>query len=183
MLQCLASQFINIFNHLPFIRVYADLQSLRASESPPATIPSAVMVTPYRPDVVIHNTATSSIALLKLTCPLDSSHHLQSARSRKQSKVEYQQFLAKLDHLNIYYVYETLKVSVLGHYYLFSIKNLWNLIFYSPGYISVKRNHTAAAGWCFTEMYCGIPENIYGEGLLRVVSIPGLICIYMCWYM
>ena len=28
------------------------------------------------------------------------------------------------------------------------------------------------------EMYCGIPEDIYGEGLLRVVSIPGL--IYIC---
>ena len=123
-LQCLAFQFISIFNHLPFIRVYADLQSLQASESPPATIPSAKMVTPYRPDVVIHNTATSLIALLGLTCPLDSSHHLQSARSRKQCKLEYLQLLAELDCLNISNVYETLEVSVLGHYYPFCIKNL-----------------------------------------------------------
>ena len=143
MLQCLASRFIYIFNCLPYIQVYADLQNLRASESPPATIPSAVMVTPYQPDIVIHNTATSSIVLLELTCPLDLGHHLQSARTHKQCKVEYLQLLAELDRLNISNFYETFEVSVLGHYYPFCIKNLWNHIFYSPGCISVKGNHTA----------------------------------------
>ena len=138
-LQCLASRFISFFNHLPYIQVYADLQSLRASESPPATIPLAVMVTPYRPDVVIHNTATSSIVMLELTCPLDSSHHLQSARSRKQCKVEYQQLSAELDRLSISNFYETLEVSVLGHYYPFCIKNLWNLLHFIHQDISVSR--------------------------------------------
>ena len=54
-------------------------------------IPSTVMVTPYRRDVVIHNTATSSIVQLELTCPLDSGRHLQSARLHKQCKVEHLQ--------------------------------------------------------------------------------------------
>ena len=76
------------------------------------------MVTPYQPDVVIHNTATSSIVLLELTCPLGLGHHLQSARSRKQCKVEYLQLSAELDHLNISNFYnKTLEVSVLGHYF------------------------------------------------------------------
>ena len=46
---------------------------LRASESPPATIPANVLVTPFRLDIVIHNTITSSSTLFELTCPLDSN--------------------------------------------------------------------------------------------------------------
>ena len=37
-------------------------QNLRASESPPATIPPSVMVTPYQPDLVIYNIVTNSIS-------------------------------------------------------------------------------------------------------------------------
>ena len=40
-------QIFNIFSQLPFIWVYADLQNLQDRESPPPTIPSAVMVSPY----------------------------------------------------------------------------------------------------------------------------------------
>ena len=50
-----------------------------------ATIPTAIMVTAYRPDIVIHNTDTFTVALFELTYPLDSDHHLESARSRKQN--------------------------------------------------------------------------------------------------
>jgi len=90
-----------IFEHLPSIQVFVDLPNLQASVSPPATIPPEVMLTSYRPDLVFYNTATNSIALLELTCSLDSLHHLESARSRKQDKLEYLQLLAELDHLNI----------------------------------------------------------------------------------
>ena len=100
-LQCLAYQFIKFFEHLPRIQVFADLPNLQASVSPPATVPPEVMLTSYRPDLVFYNTDTNSIALLELTCPLDSIHHLESARSRKQNKLEYQQLLADLDRLNI----------------------------------------------------------------------------------
>ena len=45
------------------------------------------MVTAYRPDIVIHNTDTSTVALLELTCPLDSDHHLEAARTRKATPI------------------------------------------------------------------------------------------------
>jgi len=127
-LQCLAHQFINIFEHLPSIQVFVDLPTLQASVSPPVTIPTEVLLTSYRPDLVFYNTATNSITLLELTCPLDSVHHLESARSRKQNKLEYQQLLADLDRLNITTYYETLEISILGHYHPFCVTNLLNLL-------------------------------------------------------
>ena len=127
-LQCLAYQFIDLCENLSFVQVFVDLPNLQASVSLPATIPPEVMVTSYCPDLVFYNTATNSIALLELTCPLDSEHHLQSARLRKQNKVEYQQLLAELDRLNVSNYYKTLEISVLGHYHPSSVKNLWNLL-------------------------------------------------------
>ena len=116
------------FVDLPFVQIYADLPNLRASESPLATIPTAVMVTPYRPDIVIYNTINSSLLLVELTCPLDSNHHLSQAWSRKQSKVEYQQILAELDRLGISNYYETIEISVLDHYQQSSVKNTCNAL-------------------------------------------------------
>ena len=46
-----------------------------------------------RPGIVVYNSETSSVALLELTCPLDSEHHIEAARSRKQNKTEYLQNL------------------------------------------------------------------------------------------
>ena len=109
---------------------FADLPNLQASQSPLVTIPPAVMVARYRLEHAIHNTVTNSITLLELTCPLYSEHHLQSARSHKQKKVEYQPLLAELDLLNICNYYETLKVSVLDHYYHFCVNNLRNLLYF-----------------------------------------------------
>jgi len=59
---------------------------------------------------------------------LDSIHHLESARSHKPNKLEYQQLLADLDCLNITNYYKTLKISVLGHYHPFCVTNLLNLL-------------------------------------------------------
>jgi len=104
-----------------FICVYADL---RSSESPQATIPSALVSTPFRPDIVVCNSVTLSVALLELTCPLDTDHNILSARSRKQNKTEYLQLLAEFDRLQISNHYETLEISVLGHYQPSSILNI-----------------------------------------------------------
>ena len=49
------------------------------------TIPSNLLITSYRPDIVVYNSEASSVALLELTCPLDSEHHIEAARSRKQN--------------------------------------------------------------------------------------------------
>ena len=58
---------------------------------------------------------------------LDSIHHIQSARSRKQNKTDYLQLLAEFDRLNIANYYETIEITVLGHYQVSSIQNLVNL--------------------------------------------------------
>ena len=56
--------------------LYTDLSNLQASGSPPTTLPIDVLVTPFGPDMVIHNTITSNLTLFELTCPLDSNHHI-----------------------------------------------------------------------------------------------------------
>ena len=59
------------------------------------------LFSPYRPDIVIHNKESNSVALLELTCPLDSVRHLELARDRKLKKEEYQLLLSELDRLGI----------------------------------------------------------------------------------
>ena len=104
---------------------FADLQGFRAGEAPQSTIPSTLLITPYRPDIVIYNSDKPSVALLELTCPLDSEYNIQSARSRKLNKPEYHQLLAEFDCLNIQNYYE---ISVLGHFLTSSIQNIKNFI-------------------------------------------------------
>ena len=84
-LNCLA---IELSKLLPgsCISLYADLPGLRASDCPQSTIPPSVLVTSYRPDLVIYNRSSNSVAMLELTCPLDSVDNLQSAREHKQGK-------------------------------------------------------------------------------------------------
>ena len=98
------------------LSVYADLHGMRASDSPQTTIPPLLLITPYPPDIVIYNQINNSVALLELTCPLESVHHLESARKRKQRKTEYQQILSEFDRLGIPCFYYTIELSVLGHY-------------------------------------------------------------------
>ena len=50
----LITRLIDIFVDFPSVKVYADLQNFWSGESPPATIPTAIMVTAYQPDIVIH---------------------------------------------------------------------------------------------------------------------------------
>ena len=80
------------------------------------------------------------MALLELICPLDSDHHLEAARTRKQSKLEYQQLLAELDCLNFPHFYEMLEISVLGHYKHFSVKNILNLLCFIHSDLSFPRS-------------------------------------------
>jgi len=120
----LATKLKEMFKADKFICVYADLHGWRSSESPQATIPSALVSIPFRPDIVVHNSVTLSVALLELTCLLNTDHNILSARSRKQNKTEYLQLLAEFDLLQISNHYETLEISVLGHYQLSSILNI-----------------------------------------------------------
>jgi len=95
------SKLAGMFVSHSYIHFYADLPGFRASKGPQATVPSDLQITSYRPDIVVHNLEAFGVALLELTCPLDSEHHLQAARSRKQSKTEYLQLLAEFYRLQI----------------------------------------------------------------------------------
>ena len=98
--------------------------AMRASESLQGTIPSLLIITSYRPDIVIYNEACNLVTLLELICPLDSIHHLESARDRKQSKVEYHQISSEFDRLGVPCYYDTVELSVLGHYLQSSLSPL-----------------------------------------------------------
>jgi len=95
---------------------------------PQATIPPSLLSTPYRPDIVIHNDRTNSVALLELTCLLDSMDHLESARDCKWGKQEYQQILSEFNRLGVPCFYDTIEMSVLGHYLSSSSSSLQNCI-------------------------------------------------------
>jgi len=119
--------------------VYTDLQNFQASEASQATIPMSILTTSYCPDIVVFDSQVPSIALLELTCPLDSVHHIQSARSQEQSKVEYLQLLTEFDRLKVPNYYDTIEITVLGHYQSVSVNNLLNLINFScPGTTASK---------------------------------------------
>ena len=124
----LISQLITLFSDCQMVSVYVDLQGHRFNDSPPETIPSNVLVTPYRPDVVIYNRHSASMGIIELTCPLDSIHHLESAHNRKLYKPEYVQLLAELDRLKIPHCYRTVEVSVLGHFQPSSIAAIKDVI-------------------------------------------------------
>ena len=106
-LSALASMLTKDFADCPSIQVFADLHNHRACEAPQATIPTSILITPSHPDIIVYNSQVHSVAMLELTCPLDSVHHLEPAQNRKQSKVEYLQLLAECDRLNISSYYET----------------------------------------------------------------------------
>jgi len=117
-LHVLATKLVEAFADFPFVEVFADIPNFHADSSTQSTIPTSLLVTPYRPDIVIYNSQSPSITLLELTCPLDSTYHIQSTRDRKQNKVEYLQLLAEFDRLTIANYYD---ITVLGHFEVSSI--------------------------------------------------------------
>ena len=125
-LYCLASELSNFVAGQYMLSVYADLPGMRASDSPQTTIPPSLLITHYCPDIVIYNQMNNSVALLELTCPLDSVHHLESARERKQKKTEYQQILSEF--VGILCSYYTIELSVLGHYLPSSLSSFQNCV-------------------------------------------------------
>ena len=123
-----------VFTSCPFVHVFADLPNHRASEAPQATIPASILITPYRPDIVVYNSQVHCVAMLELTSPLDSVNHLESACNKKQSKVEH--LRAEFNRLNIKSHYETI---ALGHYQPASIGNIQNFIQFSNSNTSISK--------------------------------------------
>ena len=101
---------------------------MRPSDSPQATIPPSLLITSYRPDIVFYNESSNSVALLELTCLLDSIEHLKSARDQKQGKREYQELQSEFDCHGIPCCYDTIEISVLGHYLPVSLSSFMNCV-------------------------------------------------------
>ena len=88
------------------------------------------MVTSYCPDIAIHNIINNAVALLELPCPLDCTQHLEAARDRKQSKQEYLQICQSS-------LYDTIELSVLGHYLCSTLSLHKTVNFFSPECLKV----------------------------------------------
>jgi len=67
---------------------HADLPNLRATEHPPSTIPPSMLVTPLKPDLVLHN-GDNQATVIELTCSTNTKSNLAAAHSRKQIKEAY----------------------------------------------------------------------------------------------
>jgi len=115
-LKCLPTEISKLFTGSSSVLLYADLPGPCASDCPQATIPVSLFVTPYRPDLVICNRSSNCVAMMELTCPLDSVEHLQFARECKQGKQEYLMVQSELHCLGVDCSYSTGEVSVSGHY-------------------------------------------------------------------
>ena len=75
--------------------LYADLPGHRASDAPLATIPTNIISTSSRPDLVLH--CGSEINLLELTVCSNTVEGFSGARARKQSKQVYIELVGDLE--------------------------------------------------------------------------------------
>jgi len=121
-LHCLATELLKYFAWSSLILLYANLPGMRASDCPRATIPSSLLVTSYRPDLVIYNKENNSVFMLELSCPLDSTCHLETVSRVKQNI--WRLFLSS-SVLDLPFNYE---LSVLGHYLPSSLSSLKNCV-------------------------------------------------------
>ena len=94
------------------------------SDTPLATIPPSIIPISYCPNIVIYNEQHHKIQLLELTCPFNTTEHLQAARERKSSKPEYQLLISELNHLGYGTLYLTIEIGCLGHFLTPSIRAL-----------------------------------------------------------
>ena len=94
------------------ILLYTDLPGIWASDCSQATTPPYLLIISYRPDLVIYNKESNSIFMLELTCPLDSSCHLEAARDRKQGKTEYLETVSEFQCVGVTCSYDTLELSI-----------------------------------------------------------------------
>ena len=106
--------------------VFADLDNLRASNTPLATIPLNILVTTARPDIVVID--GSYICLLELTIPCNNVTNLTNARERKQKKENYLSLVSDLSSLGYSADLETIEIGSLGHFLQCSVNSIHHLL-------------------------------------------------------
>ena len=122
------TQFWNTLqsHFLPDTEIYADLPGLRASGSPPVTLPLCILVTSARPDIV--NIDSDIITLLELTIPINTKEGLQNARDRKLAKENYITLIGDLHTRSFKAELETVEVGSLGHFSSDTIQSIHSLL-------------------------------------------------------
>ena len=98
----------------PQARLIADLPNLRATDNPPSTIPSEILDTTARPDIVIIQ--QHEITLPELTIPFNSPEGLANAKHRKEDKENYQVVLNGLESRGYSANFTTVEIGTLGHW-------------------------------------------------------------------
>jgi len=83
-----------------------------------------LQLTSSHSDIVAYNSQVHGIALLELTCQLDSVHHWNQQGIRSNINLS----ICKLYRLKFTNYYQTIEISSLGHYQLASIGNYLNFI-------------------------------------------------------
>jgi len=106
------------------VEIFADLEGKRVSDSPPATIPPAILVCSHWPDIVVYNVELRTVSLLEVTCPFNYHTDLSAACEHKQRKSEYLQIVAELDHLGFVSQYYTIEIGCLGHYLMETVTSM-----------------------------------------------------------
>ena len=81
----------------------------------------------------------SIFKLIQSIIVLGRKEYFEQGRSRKQNKAEYLQILSELDRLNVTNFYETLEISVLGHFQQFSVTNTYNVLHFIDKDINITR--------------------------------------------
>uniref|UniRef100_A0A1X7UFF2 Reverse transcriptase zinc-binding domain-containing protein n=1 Tax=Amphimedon queenslandica TaxID=400682 RepID=A0A1X7UFF2_AMPQE len=108
------------------VTIFADLNNLRASDTPPATIPLNIIVTTARPDIVIID--GRYICLLELTIPSNNMASLTNARERKQRKENYISLVSDLSSRGYATDLETVEIGALGHFLQCSINSIQQVL-------------------------------------------------------
>ena len=109
-LHCIVSNLSGLLVESQAIHVYADLPGMYASMSPQATVPPSLIITPYHPDIVIHNKSTNAVVLLELTCTLDSNPTFGICKRPKADQGDYLQILSELDRMGTPCYYNTIEI-------------------------------------------------------------------------
>ena len=112
MLNCIVSLVLNELP--PCVKLYADLPGIRASESPPVTLPIDLSTSTARPDIVL--VSEESVTMLELTIPSNSKEAIIKAKERKTNKPNYNQLIGDLEERGLSVTYRTLEIGSLGHY-------------------------------------------------------------------
>ena len=95
--------------------LYADLDSMRAENNPPSTIPPNILSTAMRPDIVIID-LSKNVWMLELTVSTNTPTGLSQTRTRKQNKTEYSNFVRDFESLGWKVNYNTVEIGSLGHF-------------------------------------------------------------------